>query len=87
MAALDLGELLRTKQVLAPMIVPVLRRMRAQGVADPVATVKSQYQDNSGIVSVKARLIGEIVGVVSLTAITIDPGDFNVCVDLAALQL
>lgn len=88
MAALTAPDLLAAKGALVPLMVPVLRMYRAQGIADPVATMKSRYQDNTqaGAGTVYQFLMRDL-GFGVTNAVTLDPGDFNECVNMAALRL
>lgn len=87
--ALTSDELLLAKVALVPLMVPVLRQYRAQNVSDPVAQMKTNYQTLSGTaLPGKARLMKDLFGTgADISACTLDPGDFNACVDVAALQL
>ena len=92
--ALTADELVRAKAALVPLMVPVLRRIRALGgtTIDPVAQMKSRYQNLAGGgggagMPVKVTLMADLGFGNDINAITLDPGDFNACVDTAALQL
>ena len=80
--ALDQDELLRIKQLLVPLIVPLLRESRAGGNTDPRADVKAMFDDPRKV-AICARL-GLIVG---NTLTTIEPGEWNQAVDVAMLQM
>lgn len=83
--ALDNLELIRVKGQLVPLLVPELRRMRAGGAADPVGTMKTKYQTLNP--TGKMQLMADLGFGLVESAISLDPGDFNACVDVAALQL
>jgi hypothetical protein len=85
MAALTADELIAVKQKLVPILVGAMRRNRAGGVSDVVADTKARYQTSTPVG--KQQLMVEMGFGADVSAVTLDPGDFNECVNMAALQL
>ena len=81
--ARDALELLRIKVLIAPLIVPYLRRLRANGDTDPRATAKAGFDTNDALA--KTRFLAEISS--TLTGTDLTPSEWNACCDLAYLQM
>src|SRR5207253_2842345 len=78
--ALDSDGLLALKQRLVPLIVPLIRESRAQGNTDPISDVKAAFDTATRKVALQARL-GLLLG---NTLSSIQPDEWNACVDVAA---
>jgi|RhiMetdeSRZDD1v2_1073273.scaffolds.fasta_scaffold717994_2 hypothetical protein len=80
--SLDFDERIRVGKIVVPLLVPYLRRLRANGSSDPRADAKAAYDSDP---LTQTRTLAEISPLLAVAGIAV--ADFNLWVDAAMLQM